>query len=142
MHTSEKSSIFASEKVEEIAKRIRMKMNELDIETNPDFDDGEIGVDNMVVRVVNVKANSGFAYEFLGIKRFEGEYNRKAWASLEDIGKTYYFCNDFNAKVYGATNKQALWFLNLAAKLIKGFGEIEQNNVEEIKRALENAPTI
>ena len=129
------------EKVEEVAKQIRMKMNELDIINDDDFDNGEIGVDNMVVRVVEVKSNSGFTYEFLGIKRFEGEHNHKEWANLEDIGHTYYFCNDFNAKVYGATNKQALWFLNLAAKLIEGLGEIEQKNVDEIQRALENAPT-
>lgn len=38
------------EKTEEVAKRIRQKMDELDIIDDDDFDKGEIGVDNIVVR--------------------------------------------------------------------------------------------
>lgn len=126
------------EKVEEVAKRIRQKMDELDIIDDDDFDKGEIGVDNIIVRVVKVKSNSGFACEFLGIKRYEDEYNRTYWASLEDIEHTFYFCNDYNAKVYGATNKEALAFLNVAAKLIEGLGEIEDKKANEIQKALNN----
>lgn len=126
------------EKVEEVAKRIRQKMDELDIIDDDDFDKGEIGVDNIIVRVVKVKSNSGFACEFLGIKRYEDEYNNTYWASLEDIEHTFYFCNDYNAKVYGATNKEALAFLNVAAKLIEGLGEIEDKKANEIQKALNN----
>lgn len=126
------------EKVEEVAKRIRQKMDELDIIDDDDFDKGEIGVDNIIVRVVKVKSNSGFACEFLGIKRYEDEYNHTYWASLEDIEHTFYFCNDYNAKVYGATNKEALAFLNVAAKLIEGLGEIEDKKANEIQKALNN----
>lgn len=126
------------EKVEEVAKRIRQKMDELDIIDDDDFDKGEIGVDNIIVRVVKVKSNNGFACEFLGIKRYEDEYNNTYWASLEDIEHTFYFCNDYNAKVYGATNKEALAFLNVAAKLIEGLGEIEDKKANEIQKALNN----
>ena len=129
------------EKVEEIAQRIGMKMDELDIINDDDFDNGEIGIDNIVVRNVIVTSNSGFTYKFLAIKRYDDENNYTSWASLEDIEHTFYFCNDYTAKVCGATNKEALAFLNVAAKLIKGLGEIEQKNVNEIQRALENAPT-
>ena len=129
------------EKVEEVANRIGKKINELDIVNDDDFDNGEIGVDNIVVRNVQVQSGGGFTYEFLGIKRYEDEYNHSYWASLEDIGRTYYFCGDYHAKINGATNKEALAFLNVAAKLIKGLGEVEQKKVEEIKRALNNAPT-
>ena len=126
------------EKVEEVAKRIRQKMDELDIINDDDFDNGEIGVDNIVVRSVEVKSNSGFTYEYLGIKRYEDEYNHSSWASLEDIEHTFYFCSDYNAKVYGATNKEALTFLNVAAKLIEGLGEIEKKKADEIQKALNN----
>lgn len=129
------------EKVEEIAQRIGMKMDELDIINDDDFDNGEIGADNIVVRNVIVKSDSGFTYKFLGIKRYDDMNNYTSWASLEDIEHTFFFCNDFTAKVSGATNKEALAFLNVAAKLIKGLGEIEQKNVDEIKHALDNAPT-
>lgn len=126
------------EKVEEVATRIRQKMDELDIIDDDNFDNGEIGVDDVVVRSMRVHSNSGFTYEFLGIKRYEHEYNHTYWASLEDIDRTFYFCNDYNAKVYGATNREALAFLNVAAKLITGLGEVEEKQVNDIQKALNN----
>lgn len=126
------------EKVEEVATRIRQKMDELDIIDDDNFDNGEIGVDDVVVRSMRVHSNSGFTYEFLGIKRYEHEYNHTYWASLEDIDRTFYFCNDYNAKVYGATNREALAFLNVAAKLITDLGEVEEKQVNDIQKALNN----
>ena len=111
-------------------------MDELDIIDDEDFDNGEIGVDNIVVRSMRVSSNSGFTYEFLGIKRYEDEYNHTYWASLEDIEHTFYFCSDYNAKVTGATNKEALAFLNVAAKLILGLGEIEEKKANKIQTIL------
>ena len=124
------------EKVEEVARRIRQKMDELDIIDDEDFDNGEIGVDNIVVRSMRVRSNSGFTYEFLGIKRYEEEYNHAYWASLEDIEHTFYFCSDLYAKVNGATNKEALAFLNVASKLIIGLGEVEEKKAKDIQTIL------
>lgn len=126
------------EKTEEVAKRIRQKMDELDIIDDDDFDKGEIGVDNIVVRTIKVQSNCGFNREFLGIKRYEEEYHHAYFASLEDINSTYYFCGDLNARIYGATNKEAIAFLNVAAKLIEGLGEIEQKQVNNIQKVLGN----
>lgn len=124
------------EKVEEVARRIRQKMDELDIIVDEGFDNGEIGVDNIVVCSMRVRSNSGFTYEFLGIKRYEDEYNHAYWASLEDIEHTFYFCSDLNAKVNGATNKEALAFLNVASKLIIGLGEVEEKKAKDIQTIL------
>ena len=121
-------------RVEELAKSIREKMEELDIENDDDFDSGEIGIDNVAVRVESIKSRA-IEYEFLAIKR-EGEcYGESSWYSLEDIGKEYYYAGDFTAKVVGATNKEALAFLNVAKKLIEGLGELEQKRVESVKAA-------
>lgn len=57
---------------EEIARAIHKKMDELEIENNTNFYNGEIGVDDVVVKVITVKSNSGFNRSFLGIKRNEG----------------------------------------------------------------------
>lgn len=124
------------EKVEEVAKRIRQKMDELDIIDDEDFDNGEIGVDNIVIRSMRVRSNSGFTYEFLGIKRYEDECNHTYWASLEDIEHTFNFCSDYNAKVTGATNKEALAFLNVASKLILGLGKVEEKKAKDIQTVL------
>ena len=122
---------------EEVAMAIHKKMDELEIEDNTDFDNGEIGVDDVVVRVITVNSNSGFNRSFLGIKRYEEGDNHAYYASLEDINDTYYFCGDFNAKIYGATKKEALAFLNASKKLILGLGELEQHQVEEIQKVLD-----
>ena len=122
---------------EEVARAIHKKMDELEIEDNTDFDNGEIGVDDVVVRVITVNSNSGFNRSFLGIKRYEEGDNHAYYASLEDINGTYYFCGDFNAKIYGATKKEALAFLNASKKLILGLGELEQHQVEEIQKVLD-----
>ena len=125
-------------RVEEIAKRIREKMEDLDIANNDDFYRGEIGIDNVVVRVKSIKSRAG-EYEYLAIKR-EGEYyGESSWYSLEDIGKEYYYAGDFAAKVVGASNKEALAFLNVAKKLIEGLGNIEGESVKNLQIALKNS---
>ena len=125
-------------RVEEIAKRIREKMEDLDIANNDDFYRGEIGIDNVVVRVKSIKSRAG-EYEYLSIKR-EGEcYGESSWYSLEDIGKEYYYAGDFSAKVVGASNKEAIAFLNVAKKLIEGLGNIEGESVKNLQIAVKNS---
>ena len=123
-------------RVEEIAKRIREKMDYLDISDDDNFDNGERGIDGVVVRVVSMKRRTFGEYEYLAIKR-EGEcHGDYKWYSLEDVGKEYYYAGDFTAKVVGATNKEALAFLNVAKKLIKGLGYIEDERVKSVEEAL------
>ena len=128
-------------RVEKLAKSIREKMEDLDIANNDDFYRGEIGIDNVVVRVKSIKSRAG-EYEFLAIKR-EGEcYGESSWYSLEDIGKEYYYAGDFSAKVVGASNKEALAFLNVAKKLIEKLGNIEDERVNNLQIALKNTNLI
>ena len=128
-------------RVEELAKSIREKMEDLDIANDDDFYDGEIGVDGVVVRVVSIKRQTFGEYEYLAIKR-EGGYGESSWYSLEDIGKEYYYAGDFSAKVVGASNKEALAFLNVAKKLIEGLENIEDERVNNLQIALKNTNLI
>lgn len=129
-----------NERVEEIARRIRQKMVELDIENDDDYWNGEIGVDNVVVCIARQKSSVG-TYSYLAIKRKVGaEYEGTpidGYFSLEDINKNFYYAGDFNARVQGASNKEALAFLNVAKKLIQGLGKIEQEKVKAIENSLE-----
>ena len=130
-------TVALKSRVEEIAKRIREKMDYLNIADDDNFDNGEIGIDGVVVRVVSIKRQFG-EYEYLSIKR-EGEcFGESSWYSLEDIGKEYYYAGDFSAKVVGASNKEALAFLNVAKKLIEGLGNIEDERVNNLQTALKN----
>lgn len=122
---------------EEVAEGIRKKMDELDIINNTEFDNGEIGFGNVVVRSDSVRSNSGFTREFLAIKRVDEKDGFVTWRSLEDIRNSYYFTGDFNAKIYGASNKEALAFLNVARQLIIGLGKVEQKQADEIQQAID-----
>lgn len=122
---------------EEVAEGIRKEMDELDIINNTEFDNGEIGFGNVVVRSDSVRSNSGFTREFLAIKRVDEKDGFVTWRSLEDIGDSYYFTGDFNAKIYGASNKEALAFLNVARQLIIGLGKVEQKQADEIQQAID-----
>lgn len=122
---------------EEVAEGIRKKMDELDIINNTEFDNGEIGFGNVVVRSDSVRSNSGFTREFLAIKRVDEKDGFVTWRSLEDIGDSYYFTGDFNAKIYGASNKEALAFLNVARQLIIGLGKVEQKQADEIQQEID-----
>ena len=119
-------------RVEKLAKSIREKMEDLDIANDDNFDNGEIGVSGVVVRVVSIKRQS--EYEYLAIKR--EEYGESSWYSLEDIGKEYYYAGDFSAKVVGASNKEAIAFLNVAKKLNEGLKNIEDERVNNLQIAL------
>ena len=111
-------------------------MDYVDIADDDNFDNGEIGIDGVVVRVVSMKRRTFGEYEYLAIKR-EGEcYGEEKWYSLEDVGKEYYYAGDFTAKVVGATNKEALAFLNVAKKLIERLGYIEDKRVKSIEATL------
>lgn len=129
-------------RVEELAKRIREKMDYLDITDDDNFDNGEIGIDDVVVRVVSMKRRTFGEYEYLAIKRKGECHGDYKWYSLEDVGKEYYYAGDFTAKVVGATNKEALAFLNVAKKLIKGLGDIEDERVNNLQIALKNTNLI
>ena len=131
-------SDLLKEKAEYIAKQIRLKMSYLEVMQDEEFDDGEIGYNGLVVKSIMAKSNGGFYREYLAIKRADNENECIVWASLEDINHTYWFCGDLDAKIIGATNKEALSFLNVAANLIQELGKIEEDKAKQIEQSLKD----
>lgn len=117
------------ERVEKIACSIAVKMFDLDIEREI------IKIDDVQVTCNRVRSSGG-AYAFLAIGREDG-YGTD-WYSLEDVNQSYYYCGDYDARVCGCTNKEALCFLNVASKIIERLDEIERAQVKEIQKALDN----
>lgn len=117
------------ERVEKIACSIAVKMFDLDIEREI------IKIDDVQVTCNRVRSSGG-AYDFLAIGREDG-YGTN-WYSLEDVNQSYYYCGDYDARVCGCTNKEALCFLNVASKIIERLDEIERAQVKEIQKALDN----
>lgn len=126
------------DKVEYVAKRIFDKMEELDV-------DEPIAIDGVTIARENVTSNVG-DYSYLAIYDNDGdrfmpfEYQTKH--SLFDIGKSFYYGNDFEAKVVGATNKEALAFLYAAKDFIIELGKLEDMQVDNITDALEETKYI
>lgn len=114
------------EKVENIAHRICDKMFELDIEES-------LSVDGVTIKPTSVCSNVG-RYLFLAI--LDNDY--VMGHSLEDIGQEYYYGGDYTARVQGASNKEALSFLNAAKDFIIKLGEIEQKQAEDIRQAVDD----
>lgn len=131
-------SDLLKEKTEYIAKQIRLKMSYLEVMQDEEFDDGEIGYNDVVIKSMMAKSNAGFYREYLAIKRTDNENECIVWASLEDINHTYWFCGDFNAKIVGATSKEALAFLNVASDLIRELGKIEEDKAKQIEQSLKD----
>lgn len=145
----QRMTVQLKERVQEIAFRMRLKLVELDLE------DEEVGVavkgmngcnaDYVAVRYASVCSNSCGSYDYLGIDVSDNEdkrYGCTCLHSLEDINKDYYYAQDFTAHVRGASNKEALRFLNAAPQLFKLLDEIEEKQVQVVKDALEKTKNL
>lgn len=121
------------DKVQDIARRIYNKMEELDI-------DEPIRVDGVTIKRSSVYSSVG-TYNYLAIiveydfEDYDGYTERH---SLEDIEREYYYGGDFSAKVRGASNKEALAFLKAAKDFILALGEVEQQQADDIKQAIKD----
>lgn len=126
-------------RAESIAYDIRKKMEELDLADHTicgSYTDKSGATVKVHVVIDSVSAKGLGGCEFLAIKR-ETEYG-STYRSLEDIGKDYYYANDFNARLVGASNKEALMFLNAAKSIIKNLSEVESEQAKDVEDALNN----
>ncbi|CDD32341.1 unknown [Bacteroides sp. CAG:714] len=105
------------ERVEELAKKIRIKMYQLDLDSLGDIH----------IRTVT-SHRCGYSEDFLATN--EGH-------DLESVNRSYYYCNDYSLYVKGASNKEALGFLNRIKQYIETLDEIETEKSQAIEKALE-----
>lgn len=111
-----------AERVCDIAIKIRRKMHSLDIK--------ELTVDGLKIRDCKRRSNVD-SFVFLAVvdnEDYEG--------SLYDINDSGYLHNDYSCYINGATNKEALAFLNRARKIIEYLGEKEEEKVKAIQQAM------
>lgn len=130
------------QRAEYIAKLIHKKMEELDISEDENYHNGEIEVNNVVVRICSKRSNGMGSYEYLAILRGGDDCYDDVWASLEDIGHSFYWCGDYYAWVEGANNKEALAFLNVAGRIIESLDKTEDKQVEDIYAVLNKTDNI
>ena len=121
------------DRTEEIAVKVRRKMNALDLD--------EIYIEGLTLIVKEYSADHGqYHFDNLSIKRHcIDDYNEVSdvYVSLEDINESYNAYNDYYCKIEGANNKEALKFLNAAKKIFEYLDEIETQQVNDVTKALE-----
>lgn len=116
------------DRVNDIAERIREKMNQLDVD--------EITKGGVTVALYCKSSNVG-DYHYLAIETYDEDCDYPLYSSLNDMGRCYCYGGDFYAKIVGASNKDGLSFLNAAREIIEYLGRIESEKADEIKKALE-----
>lgn len=126
------------DRTEEIAVKVRHKMQDLDLDT--------IKVDGLTLTVKEYSADYGqYHSDKLSIERhciddYNEEYNE--YVSLEDINESYYLAGDYKCRITGASNKEALKFLNAAKKIIEYLDDTESEQVNDVNKALEETKDI
>lgn len=122
------------DRTEEIAVKVRRKMNALDLD--------EIYIEGLTLIVKEYSADHGqYHFDNLSIKRHcIDDYNEESdkYVSLEDVNKSYYAYDDYYCKVEGANNKEALKFLNSAKKIFEYLDDTESEQVNDVTKALED----
>lgn len=123
------------EKVEEIAKAIRRKMDELDVDNS--YPEGGLCAKDVRVLVAHLGyVETGF-FDCLVLESVDEGTGFQVFHSLEDAGDVLQADRGFFVRGL-ATNKERIAFLNAASSLIKKLGAIEQENVENIQNVLNN----
>ena len=122
------------DRTEEIAVKVKRKMKDLDLD--------EMIINGFKIVVKKYSADYGqYHSDKLSIERYcpvdyDGGYYE--YLSLEDINESYYAYDDFKCKIEGASNKQALKFLNAAKKIFEYLDNTESEQVNDVTKALED----
>ena len=121
------------DRTEEIAVKVRRKMNDLDLD--------EMIINGFKIVVKKYSADYGqYHSDKLSIERhciddYKEEYNE--YVSLEDINESYYLAGDYKCWITGASNKEALKFLNSAKNIFEYLDDTESEQVNDVTKALE-----
>ena len=138
-----------AERSAEVARIIKKKMIELDIQNDFEFEDGEFEdgklvfyyglIEYITIRVEKVEV-WGKPIEYLAILCTEHDDNGKAvefWKSLEHLNLTLCWNGEPDVEIDGASNKEAITFLNCANEIYDYLSKLKERRAKE--RAKENA---
>ena len=132
-----------AERSAEVARIIKKKMIELDIQNDFEFEDGEFEdgkfvfyyglVDYITIRVEKVEV-WGKPIEYLAILCTEHDDNGKAvefWKSLEHLNRTLCWDGEPDVEIDGASNEEAIAFLNCANEIYDYLSKLKERMAKE-----------
>lgn len=129
-----------AERSAEVARLIKKKMIELDIAHDSEFEDGKFvfyyGLIEYTIRVEKVEV-WGKPIEYLAILCTEHDDNGKAvefWKSLEHLNRTLCWDGEPDVEIDGASNKEAITFLNCANEIYDYLSKLKERRAKENAR--------
>ena len=130
-----------AERSAEVARLIKKKMIELDIAHDSEFEDGKFEffyglIDYFIIRVEKVEVY-GKPIEYLAILFKEHDDNGKTvefWKSLEHLNRTLCWDGEPDVEIDGASNKEAITFLNCANEIYDYLSKLKERRAKENAR--------
>ena len=130
-----------AERSAEVARLIKKKMIELDIQNDSEFEDGKFEffyglIDYFIIRVEKVEVY-GKPIEYLAILFKEHDDNGKTvefWKSLEHLNRTLCWDGEPDVEIDGASNKEAIVFLNHANEIYDYLSKLKERREKENAR--------
>ena len=130
-----------AERSAEVARIIKKKMIELDIQNDSEFEDGKFVfyyglIEYIMIRVEKVEV-WGKPIEYLAILRTGHDDNGKAaefWKSLEHLNRTLCWDGEPDVEIDGASNKEAIVFLNHANEIYDYLSKLKERRENENAR--------
>ena len=130
-----------AERSAEVARLIKKKMIELDIAHDSEFEDGKFEffyglIGHFIIRVEKVEVY-GKPIEYLAILFKEHDDNGKTvefWKSLEHLNRTLCWYGEPDVEIDGASNKEAIVFLNHANKIYDYLSKLKERREKENAR--------
>ena len=135
-----------AERSAEVARIIKKKMIELDIQNDFEFKDGKFEDGKFVfyyslmqyitIRVEKVEV-WGKPIEYLAILRTGHDDNGKSaefWKSLEHLNRTLCWDGEPDVEIDGASNKEAIVFLNCANEIYDYLSKLKERRAKENAR--------
>ena len=130
-----------AERSAEVARIIKKKMIELDIQNDSEFEDGKFVfyyglIEYITIRVEKVEV-WGKPIEYLAILCTGHDDNGKAaefWKSLEHLNRTLCLDGEPDVEIDGASNKEAIVFLNCANEIYDYLSKLKERRAKENAR--------
>ena len=130
-----------AERSAEVARIIKKKMIELDIQNDSEFEYGKFVfyyglIEYITIRVEKVEV-WGKPIEYLAILCTEHDDNGKAvefWKSLEHLNRTLCSDGEPDVEIDGASNKEAIAFLNHANEIYDYLSKLKERMAKENAR--------
>ena len=130
-----------AERSAEVARLIKKKMIELDIAHDSEFEDGKFEffyglINYFIIRGEKVEVY-GKPIEYLAILCTEHDDNGKAvefWKSLEHLNRTLCWDGEPDVEIDGASNKEAIVFLNCANEIYDYLSKLKERRAKENAR--------